>query len=205
MSPLHTSSDRLLSTTAAVLAGGALFSTGAFGSWAGAGAVGLLMATVEEDVRGRRIPNRLTGFGLAAALLHAGWTAGFSGLLPALAGATLGLAVLAVPFALRFVGAGDAKAAMALGAYFGPGALAGLLWWATGIGAVMALACLVLEGGLGDLLRRWQRSLWLTSTSGRLHYIGPAAGSTARAGLPFGVALAFGAAAQQTWGTSWIF
>jgi prepilin peptidase CpaA len=205
MSPLAHPSDRLLSTTAAVLAGGALFSTGAFGSWTGAGAVGLLMATVEEDVRGRRIPNRLTGFGLAAALLHAGWTAGLGGLLPALAGATLGLAVLAFPFALRVVGAGDAKAAMALGAFFGPDALIGLLCWATEIGALMALATLAVEGGLGDLLRRWRWSLLLSGASGRFHYIGPAAGSTARAGLPFGVALAFGAAAQQTWGSSWIF
>jgi prepilin peptidase CpaA len=204
MSNLRTD-DRWLSTTAAVLAGGALFSTGAFGSWAGIGAVGLLMAIVEEDVRRRRIPNRLTGFGLAAALLHAGWTAGLGGLLPALAGAALGLAVLAVPFSMRWVGAGDAKAAMALGAFFGPGALAGLLGWATEIGAVLALATLAVEGGLGDMLRRWRWSLLLTSTSGRLHYIGPAPGSTACVGLPFGVALAFGAAAQRTWGSSWIF
>src|SRR5215813_11496881 len=98
--------DRLISTTAAVVTGGALCASGGFASAAGICAVGLLMVTVEEDVRRRRIPNRVTGLGLAAALLHAGWTAGSDGLLAALAGAAFGLAVLAVPFAKRWIGAG---------------------------------------------------------------------------------------------------
>jgi len=167
--------------------------------------VGLLVVTVEEDVRRRRIPNRVTGLGLAAALLHAGWTAGSDGLLAALAGAAFGLAVLAVPFAKRWIGAGDAKAAMALGAFLGPDALGGALLFAVEFGALLALATLAVSGGLPDLVRRWRWSLLLTSTSGQFHYIGPTAGSVAAAGLPFGVALAFGVAAQTQWGTSWIF
>jgi prepilin peptidase CpaA len=203
MGILTAANDRLVSTTAAVATGAVLFSTGAFGSWAGAGAVGLLMAGVEEDVRARRLPNRLTGFGLCAALLHAGVTAGTGGLLTALAGAAAGLAVLVLPFALRWLGAGDVKAAIALGAFFGPEALVSLLVWSSFVAAGFAVMTLAAQGGLADLARRWGRSLALTAVSGRLHYQAPAAGSAAASGLPFGLALALGVAAHHTWGSTW--
>lgn len=196
-------SDRMVSTTAAVLSGAVLFSTGAFASWAGIGAVGLLMATVEEDVRGRRIPNRITGFGLAAAVLHACWTAGLGGLLTALGGAATALAVLALPFALRGMGAGDVKAAMALGAFFGASALLDLLAWSALAAGGFALLTLATQGGLLDLGRRLSRSLAGSVLTLRPHYIGPLAGSTAASGLPFGVALALGVAAHHTWSTTW--
>jgi len=195
---------RTVSLAAAVLVGAILFSTGAFGSWAGAGLVGLLMVVVEEDVRRRRIPNRITFLGFAAALLNAVWMAGSDGLLSALAGATVGLAVLAIPFAMGWLGAGDVKAMMALGAFFGVAALPGLLWWTTVLGGVLALCTLVAEGQGLDLLRRWRRSLELTLLTERPYYIGPAAGSAAAAGLPFGVAIALGVAAHQIWGLTWI-
>ena len=196
--------ERSVSVAAAVLVGAILFSTGAFGSWAGIAAVGLLMAVVEEDVRHRRIPNRITFLGFAAAVFHAAWLAGFDGLLSALAGAAIALAVLAIPFAMGWLGAGDVKAVMALGALFGASALPGLLWWITLVGGVLALCTLVAEGqGLG-LLRRWHQSLELSLLTRRPWYVAPAAGSTAAAGLPFGVAIALGVAANQTWGITWI-
>jgi prepilin peptidase CpaA len=195
--------DRMISTGAAVLAGALLFSTGAFASWAGAGVVGLLMAGVEEDVRARRLPNRLTGFGLGAALLHAGWTAGIGGLLTALAGAAAGLAVLVAPFALRWLGAGDVKAAMALGAFFGAEQLASVLTWSTMFAGGIALFVLATQGGLADLLRRWGRSFAFSLLSRRPCYVAPAADSPAASGLPFGFALALGVAAHQVWGSTW--
>lgn len=196
-------SDRMVSTTAAVLSGAVLFSTGAFASWAGIGAVGLLMAAVEEDVRGRRIPNRITGFGLAAAVLHACWTAGLGGLLSALGGAATALAVLALPFALRGMGAGDVKAAMALGAFFGTSALLDLLAWSALAAGGFALLTFATQGGLLDLGRRLLRSLAGSALTLRPLYIRPLAGSTAASGLPFGVALALGVAAHHTWSTTW--
>jgi len=196
-------SDRMVSTTAAVLSGALLFSTGAFGTWAGVGAVGLLMAAVEEDVRGRRIPNRITGFGLAAAVLHACWTAGLAGLLSALGGAATGLAVLALPFALRRMGAGDVKAAMALGAFFGAPALLDLLAWSMLAAGGFALLTLATQGGFVDLARRLAHSVAGSLLTLRPRYFGPAAGSTAASGLPFGVALALGVAAHHTWSSTW--
>lgn len=198
-------SDRMVSTTAAVLSGALLFSTGAFGTWSGVGAVGLLMAAVEEDVRGRRIPNRITGFALAAAVLYAGGTAGLSGLLSAIAGAAAGLAVLALPFALRGLGAGDVKAAMALGAFFGAAELLELLVWSALAAGGFALLTLATQGGLADFVRRMTLSFAGSVATLRPQYFGPAAGSPAASGLPFGVALALGVAAHHTWSATWMF
>ncbi len=198
------SSNRLVSTAAAVLAGAALFSTGAFVTGPEIIAAGLLMVVVEEDIRQRRIPNRITFFGLAAAILHATWTAGLVGLFSALAGAGLGLAVLAVPFAMRWMGAGDVKAVMALGAFFGVAALPGLLWWITMVGGAFALCTILSREGLCDVARRWAGSLMLTAFERRPRYLAPAAGSTPATGIPFGVAIALGVAAYQAGGSTWI-
>ena len=195
---------RTVSLTAAVLMGAILFSTGAFSTWTGMVVVGLLMAVVEEDLRRWRIPNRITFAGFAAALLHATWMTGFDGLLSALAGAGLALAVLAIPFTMGWLGAGDAKAVMALGAFFGVEALPGLLWWITTVGGALALSTLIADGQGLELLRRWRRSLELSLLTRKSWYIGPPAGSTAAASLPFGVAIALGVAADQTWGMTWI-
>ena len=195
---------RTVSLAAAVLVGAILFSTGAFGSWAGIVVVGLLMAVVEEDLRRWRIPNRITFPGFVAALLHAAWLAGFDGLLSAFAGAGLALAVLAIPFAMGWLGAGDVKAVMALGAFFGVSALPSLLWWITTVGGLLALCTLVAEGQCLDLLRRWCRSLELSLLTRETWYIRPAAGSTAAASLPFGVAIALGVAADRIWELTWI-
>ena len=195
----------MVSTAAAVLAGAALFSTGAFVTGPEIIAAGLLMVVVEEDVQKRRIPNRITFFGLAAAILYATWTAGFGGLLSALAGAGVGLAVLAVPFAMRWMGAGDVKAVMALGAFFGVAAVPGLLWWITIVGGTFALCTILSREGVCDLARRWAGSLTLTALRRRPHYLCPAAGSAAATGIPFGVAIALGVAAHQAGGSTWIF
>jgi prepilin peptidase CpaA len=200
----HTFQTRLLSTSAGVLAGFTLFATGGFGSWAGAMVVGLLMAVVEEDVRHQRIPNRLTFFGFAAALLHAAWIAGFGGLLSAFAGAGAALAVMALPFAMRWVGAGDVKAMMALAAFFGLDATPALLWWITVVGGAFAVLTLVARGGILEVAQRWAGSVLLTRLHSSPRYLVPVSGSTAATGMPFGVAIALGVAAFQNWGPTWI-
>jgi Flp pilus assembly protein protease CpaA len=105
---------------------------------------------------------------------------------------------------MGWLGAGDAKAVMALGAFFGVEALPGLLWWITTVGGALALGTLIADGQGLELLGRWRRSLELSLLTRRSWYIGPPAGSTAAASLPFGVAMALGVAADQTWGMTWI-
>lgn len=200
----HTFQTRLISTSAGVLAGLTLFATGSFASWVGVVVVGLLMAVVEEDVRRQRIPNRLTFFGFAAAVLYATCTAGLGGLLSAFGGAAAALAVLAVPFAMRWVGAGDVKAMMALSAFFGLDATPALLWWITVVGGAFAVLTLFARGGLLEVAQRWAGSVLMTHLESRPRYLVPVAGSTAATGIPFGVAIAFGVAAFQNWGNTWI-
>ncbi len=79
----------------------------------------VLLAAV-SDIRRRRVSNRLN---LAIVIGGLGWrvaTAGAAGLPLALAGVGVGLAILFVPFSVRWVGAGDVKLLAACGAWLGP-------------------------------------------------------------------------------------
>ena len=81
---------------------------------------GCLIVVAVLDLRFRRVPNSVSVpfllAGVAAALvLDGGWAA-----LESLGGATVGLGMLIVPFALRLVGGGDVKTLAAMGAWLGP-------------------------------------------------------------------------------------
>lgn len=166
-------------------------------------AAAFLFLAVESDVRARRIPNWLTFPALAGALALAAWQGGLVGALHALAGAGVALAILFLPFAFRWLGAGDVKAVMVLGALWGREAIVPALWWMILVGGVLAVALLASRGELLDLLRRWGSSLWHSLLSRRPVYHAPARGSAAVEGLPFAVAMGLGAAAFQLWGAPW--
>jgi prepilin peptidase CpaA len=169
-------------------------------AWAAA----FLFLAIEHDVRSLRIPNWLTGGGLALALALAGVTRGMPGLGYALAGAGVALAALFVPFVLRWLGAGDVKAMMVLGALWGHELVLPTLFWMFLAGGAIALALLVARGELRDLVTRWGRSAWITLSSGRPTFFAPAPGSTAGSGLPFAVAIGIGASIYQIWGLQWL-
>ncbi len=166
-------------------------------------AAAFLFLAIEYDVRSLRIPNWLTGGGLVVALALAGSTRGSVGLLHALAGAGVALAVLLVPFALRWLGAGDVKALMVLGALWGREFVLPTLFWMFVAGGVLAIALVVARGELRDLCTRWGRSLWITLSTRRLTFFAPAPGSAAGGGLPFAVAIGVGASIHQIWGFPW--
>jgi prepilin peptidase CpaA len=129
---------------------------------------------VAWDLRQHRIPNGLVaayglvGLGLAA-------TTGLPAFGRAAAGMAAGLAFLIVPFALGFVGGGDAKFFAAVGAFLGPV----LIFWAflfgTALGAPLAAVVL------------WQRR-WAGAPSS------PRDAASAPA-LPYAVPLALGVVA----------
>jgi prepilin peptidase CpaA len=166
-------------------------------------AAAFLFLAVESDVRALRIPNWLTGGGLAAALVVAGVTRGGAGVLAALAGAGFALAVLFVPFLLRWLGAGDVKAMMVLGALWGHELVLPTLFWMFIAGGALALALVVARGEVRDLCTRWGRSLWITLSTRRPTFFAPAPGSAAGSGLPFAVAIGIGASLYQLWGLPW--
>ena len=166
-------------------------------------AAAFLFCVAWLDTWQHRIPNALTLPSLLAALAGAGIDGGTSAVFHSLAGALLSLAVLFLPFALRGMGAGDLKACAVLGALWGP--LAGLsaITWAVLWAGCAAIAWLLLRGELLDLVRRWTHSVGLSFALRQPTYLRPSPGSCAAQGLPFGVALGFGAATHAALGTLW--
>jgi Flp pilus assembly protein protease CpaA len=185
----------------------ALLVSGAYGQeplpalgWA---AVFLALAAA-SDVERRRIPNALTFPVLLLGVLLAALGSGGVALGASLLGVGVGFALLLLPYAVGALGAGDVKAAMALGALVGAGPVVGAVSWALGLGGLFALGLLAFRGGLTDLGERWSRSVALSLAAGRPHYLPPAPGSLAAGGIPFALALGLGAAGHQIWGTPWV-
>jgi prepilin peptidase CpaA len=162
-------------------------------------AAAFLFLAAEEDVRRSRVSNATTLGFLALAAGQSALQAGWQGFASALLGASAALALLVIPFARRWLGVGDVKAAMALGAFFGPAMLVGALQWSLVLGGVMALAALVARGEITDLLGRWRHSLRASLGAGTFVHYPPREGSLAASSLPFAVALGLGAAAQMSW------
>ena len=190
---------RALSLGLALAASAAVVASGLVGprplpilGWAAA----FVFLVVESDVRCRRIPNWVTfpapGLALALALLlH-----GSAGLVAALLGVATAFGLLLVPYAVGALGAGDVKAAMALGALLGPSATLALLAFALGFGGLIALLKVAASGEARDVLRRWYLSVANLVATRRWVFLTAEPGSAADGGIPFAVALGFAVAAE---------
>jgi len=112
--------------------------------------VGVSAAAV-SDIRSRRVTNRLNVTLLLAGLAWRASMLDATAFAMGLVGVVVGLAMLFVPFAARWVGAGDVKLLAACGAWLGPyGAfLAGLFGLLGGGLLAFALAC-----SAGAMVRR---------------------------------------------------
>ena len=159
-------------------------------------AAAFLFIAVERDVHCQRIPNWLTFPAFAAALLYGAFLGGPEGALDATLGAGAAFALLVLPYATGALGAGDVKAAMALGAAFGASAVAEQMLLAIVFGGIFAALRLALLGELTELVRRWAHSLATTLVTRHFGYFPPPPGAAA-AGIPFAVALALAVTAQQ--------
>jgi prepilin peptidase CpaA len=155
----------------------------------------LVFLIVESDVRARRIPNAVTLPALLVALAYAGLVQGSTGLAAALLGVGAAFGALVVPYAVGALGAGDVKAAMALGALLGPAAALALLAFALVFGAVIALATVAASGQAREVLSRWWVSVATSFATRRWVFLAAPPGTVADRGIPFGVALGFGLAA----------
>lgn len=95
-----------------------------------------------SDLRTRRIPNWISGLALICGIVLHVWQSGASGLLFALAGAALGLAVLVPFYAIKAVGAGDVKLLAGVGAIVGVQLLVSVAIYAAIVGGVMSAVIL---------------------------------------------------------------
>ncbi|HVC34467.1 MAG TPA: prepilin peptidase [Chloroflexota bacterium] len=171
------------------------------------GVVVLLIAGAATDLRSRRIPNAIT---LGGALL--GFVVNVAlhqqqGALSSLGGWALGVALLAIPFILGGMGAGDVKLLALAGAWGGPAfALYTFLCGAI-VGGIIAVGLLVVNRRVGETVRPvttalrmqlvwllgsvWPRALELAAVeSGSARETPRATGR--RVQFPYGPALAIG-------------
>ena len=100
------------------------------------------MALVTDSTRGI-IPNRLTVPALVLGLAAGGVLGGPAGLKEAFLGALLGGALMAIPFLVGGMGAGDVKLLVALGAWLGPQSTLQTFVYAALLGGVVGLVLIV--------------------------------------------------------------
>jgi len=164
----------------------------------------LLLAAVWNDVKSHLIPNWIVFFGAGAGLLlnsvlPEGY--GFISVLPgalgfwkALAGLSLGLAIMLPLHMLRAMGAGDVKLVAMVGAFLGPNAVIGTILITFVIGGVMAVVVVLRNGTLGLLINNLYSMLlgsFIRTTV--LHEMPTIDAASVSAGkLPYGVAITLG-------------
>lgn len=149
--------------------------------------LGFALALI-SDLRTQRIPNGLALMALTTGLIFHLYTSGLAGLGLALAGAAVGL--LMVPlYAKRFIGAGDVKLMIGMGALMGPVLALWVLALGIACGALIAPLLAVSQVG-------WQG---MTATAKRYYhclltrsYFRPEAGEAAAMRVPYAPALAMG-------------
>lgn len=149
-----------------------------------------------SDARTRRIPNWLTAGGASVALLVGLVADGWAGLVHALEGLGMGLALLGPPFAFRIAGGGDVKFLMALGGFLGPRRTVEAFVWATAAGGLLAVAML----GVSPRARTRVLTSWIQFKN--LLYTRDASVLKPETrddtiGVPYGLALALGAVVAQ--------
>ena len=113
----------------------------------------LILTAAAYDWKYRRIPNWLTFGGVFAGLAVNTYLLGPSGTFLGFGGAALALIVYLPLFALRAMGAGDAKLMAAIGALIGPFAWFSIFIYTALIGGVIALASIIITGRFQKTLR----------------------------------------------------
>jgi prepilin peptidase CpaA len=155
-----------------------------------AGIVGLV------DLRSRRIPNWLTIFGAVAGLALVAPT-GVDHIVQALLGFGLALLIGLLLFALKMLGAGDAKFLGAVGVWAGLDRLPVALLAMLGGGALFAVAWSLRRKVFGGTMLSTAAMISGAVTgTGRFS---PVIGGTAAGRFPYGVGLGLGAAAWWLW------
>ncbi len=145
------------------------------------------------DLRVRRIPNWLIGLGLVLGILLSGFQ-GAPGVWQSLFGFILGIAVLIIPFALGWIGAGDVKFFGVVGSILGASWLPRVFFYSALTAGVIALGYLAM--GAARLSRFKEIWLDIKTTVISLGSVlpEPVQNKTAQAGgsVPWGVAFAAG-------------
>jgi prepilin peptidase CpaA len=168
------------------------------------GIVVLLVAGAAVDLKTRRIPNFLTFGGTVLGAVANVAVSGQDGLIHSGTGWIVGVMLLAIPFMLRGIGGGDVKLLAAAGAWGGPVFVLNVAFLGALVGAVVAIAFLVVRGESGRVIRpiirtlRWQVALALSGvlSEAQARDLAPTGAnpsvSLTKTYFPYGPALAIG-------------
>ena len=148
------------------------------------------------DLEWRRIPNWLIVFGLIAGLGLSGLR-GMNEFYHSLLGMGVGIGVLFIPFAFRWIGAGDVKLLGVMGAFVGPYLLPRVLWYSALATGVMTIFSLIFRRLSMDFLMRasadFKQAMLVLLTFGRVQAESANAWATrSRQGVPWGVGIGLG-------------
>lgn len=158
----------------------------------------LLLAAAICDLRTRRIPNWLTFGGTTAALLYSLVAPAHSGgLLWALGGLGIGLALMLPLYLLRAMGAGDVKLMAMAGSFIGPEGAWEAVIFVFIVGGLLAVVYALWHRVMGKLLRNTEQTVQLFFMTVAAGMRPDARASTAQSigSLPYGVSIALGTAA----------
>lgn len=142
------------------------------------------------DTLWAKIPNLLNASLAIAGLALFFYSDGYSGILMGVAGLTLGIALLLIPWLMGGMGAGDVKALGALGALLGPYQLMYVFVYMGLIGGVMAVLHYAFQKDLGNKAREWLTSIKATVLTNDPKMIIPQETEVSR--FPYAAAIAFG-------------
>jgi len=148
------------------------------------------------DMEWRRIPNWLILFGLSVALGLSGLR-GMNEFYLSLTGMGVGIGILFIPFAFRWIGAGDVKFLGVMGAFVGPYLLPRVLWYSILITGGMAIITVICRRLSLEFLTRacvdFKQAMLVLLTFGSAQ-AERANASTARSqqGVPWGVGIGLG-------------
>jgi prepilin peptidase CpaA len=157
--------------------------------------VTFLVACSLLDVKTRRIPNILTGFGMVVGLLLNTIYFGKSGLAASAAGIAVVMGALLAPFAFGGIGGGDVKMMGAVGSILGPKlALAGLVLGMLLGGGIMAWH-LGMRGRLGEKMASTGAMVAAAAATRSLGPLFVSASDPGAITLPYSVPLALGTVA----------
>ena len=148
------------------------------------------------DLEWRRIPNWLILFGLIAGLGLSSLR-GMNEVYQSLLGMGVGIGVLFIPFAFRWIGAGDVKLLGVMGAFVGPYMLLRVLWYAALATGVMAIFSVIFRRLSIDFLIRasvdFKQAMMVLLTFGRSQAQSANAWTARnRQGVPWGVGIGLG-------------
>lgn len=155
-----------------------------------------LAGAVITDLRARIIPNVLVLSGALSGVLLAGLNPEGIGLLRALGGLALGLAIFLPLYLLRAMGAGDVKLMAMAGGFLGPAAIAEAGLWILLTGGALALMFALRRSVARRMAANLREMFSSAAASVQIRTLPDfSTGPQTAARLPYAVAIALGVAA----------